>query len=875
MRIRQDIDYGRASEDAAKLRGVYIGTVKANTDEGQDSKYRVKVKFEWLPCGQAQEMSHWARIAVPMAGDARGTYLLPEVEDQVLVVFAHGDIRFPVIIGSLWNESQKPPETNPDGKNNYRVIKSRSGHRLIFDDTEGAERVILVDSTNKNKVLLDSANQVTTLETADGDIEIQAPSGVARFHASNVKITTTGDVHAKGGMKLEVSSQGAVNAKATGTMNLNAALVQMNPGLPSASMGSVLAAAAGAAAAAAMESLEDVAEHAAQAALAAGISAAGAALSEITGGLLGADDVGAAVASAAQTAEAALSRATELAELVAPIITQVADQVTEFIRGEDVPLFAIAVGVDGVTFEIKDSDTGEPIARLSAEVEDGRAQVTWDGNVGDGVENVSVTIIAGNSKLELELSVAGTQGDPVPSTDDIDPAAPVDGGSEDEAGEEEGSSCGDSAQTEDEAGQTDDDGAGQTGDGAGQTGDGTGQTGDGTGQTGDDGAGQTGDDGAGQTGDGTGQAGDGTGQTGDGAGQAGDGTGQAGDGTGQTGDGAGQAGDGTGQAGDGTGQTGDGAGQAGDGTGQAGDGTGQTGGGTGQSGDGTVQAGDGTGQAGDGTGQAGDGAGQAETGTQQTCGGTEHEGEGAQQPSVGSQASSVKDGTIASVGDGAPGLEDVSDAESAVSGGTGGVTGAVVGGTGAGVVAGLGARVAAADSVEDFADDAVEDTIAAGKQQSGIDDAELAKDRAENTAHRIERELEQETDVDRRAASEVSRVETQADEFERQADGFERQADSYGREADQYQDELADVTDVSSQVEVTRATIDEQKRDARSTSSRYESELESRKAQLDREVSAAEDKIIPQNRTSQEVERAIDDPDDALHDYLKDKLEDD
>lgn len=226
---RLDLDRTPLRERRAdKLRGVYLGIVTANTEEGGDSKYRVKLKFPWLPSDAADE-SYWARIAVPMAGPDRGTYLLPEVDDQLIVVFEHGDIRRPIVIGALWSDKQKPPETNGDGKNNIRVIKSRSGHRLIFDDTSGAERVILVDSTKKNKVVLDSANNTVTIESADGDIEVNA-SKAARLHGQNVNITTTGAIQGKGGMKLVVSTKASINVKAGGELKLQAMNVQLNGG---------------------------------------------------------------------------------------------------------------------------------------------------------------------------------------------------------------------------------------------------------------------------------------------------------------------------------------------------------------------------------------------------------------------------------------------------------------------------------------------------------------------------------------------------------------------------------------------------------------------------------------------------------------------
>jgi outer membrane protein OmpA-like peptidoglycan-associated protein/phage baseplate assembly protein gpV len=152
----------------------------------------VKLQLAWL---HDTEATTWARIAVPMAGPQRGTYLLPEVDDQVLVVFEHGDINRPIVIGALWSKKQPPVEVNASGKNNTKLIKSRCGHRVIFDDTDGAEKIVIVDKTGKNKIVLDSAAKVVKLES-DGDIEVFARSNVI-VHANALKIGTTEAISGK------------------------------------------------------------------------------------------------------------------------------------------------------------------------------------------------------------------------------------------------------------------------------------------------------------------------------------------------------------------------------------------------------------------------------------------------------------------------------------------------------------------------------------------------------------------------------------------------------------------------------------------------------------------------------------------------------
>src|SRR5215468_9904853 len=169
----------------SKIRGVQLAIVVDNKDSEGNPGYRVKVKFPWL---NEQESTFWARIAVPMGGSDRGTYVLPEIEDQVLVVFEHGDINRPIIVGSLWSKKQEPVEVNQSGKNNTKLIKSRCGHRIIFDDKEGAEKIVIVDRTGKNKIVLNSVNKIVKVES-DGDIEVIAKTNVI-LHSNALKIGT-------------------------------------------------------------------------------------------------------------------------------------------------------------------------------------------------------------------------------------------------------------------------------------------------------------------------------------------------------------------------------------------------------------------------------------------------------------------------------------------------------------------------------------------------------------------------------------------------------------------------------------------------------------------------------------------------------------
>ena len=172
---------GSEEKNAGKINGIAAGIVTNNKDP--DGLGRVKIKFPWLSDNNETD---WVRIATLMAGAMRGSFFLPEAGDEVLVAFEHGDINHPYVIGSLWNSEDKPPETNSDGKNNIRKIRSRSGHEIIFndtakeekieihtnaghvvtlDDSDGQEKIEVIDKTGNNKITIDSVQKSIEIES--------------------------------------------------------------------------------------------------------------------------------------------------------------------------------------------------------------------------------------------------------------------------------------------------------------------------------------------------------------------------------------------------------------------------------------------------------------------------------------------------------------------------------------------------------------------------------------------------------------------------------------------------------------------------------------------------------------------------------------
>jgi uncharacterized protein involved in type VI secretion and phage assembly len=194
--------------------GVVVGIVTNNKDP--DKLGRVKVRFPWL---SDEDESTWARMATPMAGKSRGLYFLPEVEDEVLVVFEQGDPGYPFVIGSLWNTKDIPPTNNADGKNNVRLMQSRSGHQIRLNDEDGKETIEIIDKTGNNKLVIDTAKNSITI-TSDKDITLSAPQGAIKLEAKTLEFKSSSSTKLEAGAGLDIKSSATMNIKGT-TINLN------------------------------------------------------------------------------------------------------------------------------------------------------------------------------------------------------------------------------------------------------------------------------------------------------------------------------------------------------------------------------------------------------------------------------------------------------------------------------------------------------------------------------------------------------------------------------------------------------------------------------------------------------------------------------
>ncbi len=192
------------------VRGLAVAIVTQNKDD--NGLARVRVKLSWQ--GEGEE-TYWARLAAPMAGGERGSYFVPEIGDEVLVGFERGDLSHPYILGALWNGQQRPPETNDDGKNDRRLIRSRSGHELLFDDGN-PPKVELKLEDGKHLLLDDKGVKV---EDGQGNtITIESSSGMMTIESKTQLKLKSQKIAIEAGALMEIKSSGPLMIKGSVVM---------------------------------------------------------------------------------------------------------------------------------------------------------------------------------------------------------------------------------------------------------------------------------------------------------------------------------------------------------------------------------------------------------------------------------------------------------------------------------------------------------------------------------------------------------------------------------------------------------------------------------------------------------------------------------
>jgi len=262
----------RVKREPFKILGVVVGIVVDNKDP--EGYYRIKVKYPWVSESsdkytttpdEEDFRSTWCRIANFMAGHNRGSFWLPEVDDEVLIAFEHGDVRRPFVMGSLWNGEDKTYHANQaqDGKNWFRSIRSRSGHmlqfvdkkddkveriilqtkvaegkevaeptgraghRLVLDQSSDVDQIELYDHTNEHYILIDTKAKKITIECKTGDMLLKAEKTIT-MECKDLVVKASGSIKQESGGATTTKAGADMNIEASGTLTAKGATIKLN-----------------------------------------------------------------------------------------------------------------------------------------------------------------------------------------------------------------------------------------------------------------------------------------------------------------------------------------------------------------------------------------------------------------------------------------------------------------------------------------------------------------------------------------------------------------------------------------------------------------------------------------------------------------------
>ncbi len=198
-----------------------IGIVTDNKDP--DKLLRVKVK---IPTLSATDTTFWISVISYGAGKERGWFFMPEVNDEVLVAFEHGDMNHPVILGALWNGKDAPPEDS-SGANNKRTMVSRSGSKIELDDEKNT--ITITDGGGKGSIIFKADDNKLLIEAKQGDVFLMAPGGKLQITAASVELDASANLDIRGAGKCNISGAG-VTVKSSGPLAITGATVNINNG---------------------------------------------------------------------------------------------------------------------------------------------------------------------------------------------------------------------------------------------------------------------------------------------------------------------------------------------------------------------------------------------------------------------------------------------------------------------------------------------------------------------------------------------------------------------------------------------------------------------------------------------------------------------
>ena len=209
------------------VNGLQIGKVVTNEDDGGEHRVRIR-----LPMVNNDDDGIWARVASLDAGEERGFFFRPEVDDEVVVGFLDDDPRQAVILGMLHSSAKAAPLQGSDD-NHEKVYQSRSKMRIYFNDDT---KVMEFETPAGNKITMSEEDKAIKIEDQNGNkfemtedgIKIESSKAIELKAGTEVKLESGTSFNAKGGTELKLEGTSGAELTSSAITTIKGSLVQLN-----------------------------------------------------------------------------------------------------------------------------------------------------------------------------------------------------------------------------------------------------------------------------------------------------------------------------------------------------------------------------------------------------------------------------------------------------------------------------------------------------------------------------------------------------------------------------------------------------------------------------------------------------------------------
>lgn len=237
---------------------ISIGVVKKNWDKDHQGM----VQVELIMGEKGKKTTGWIRVMQPYTGNSYGNYFLPEVGTEVVIGFINGDVNEGIVLGCLWNNVDKIPANTANDKNSQKLIQTKGGHKILFDETKDKEKIQIQTKKEMDITLDDKDNKITVKDQkGENSIEIDGKNGKitlkakkqislnvngkdvlvigdsgkkASIKAGTVEINASQKLDVQGsstsiqGNSIKLSSKGNCNVESKAMMQIKGAMVKLN-----------------------------------------------------------------------------------------------------------------------------------------------------------------------------------------------------------------------------------------------------------------------------------------------------------------------------------------------------------------------------------------------------------------------------------------------------------------------------------------------------------------------------------------------------------------------------------------------------------------------------------------------------------------------